>query len=95
MISQLEEDLITLQSLQSGKFVFNNLVGFEFIDGSNDTFENETIFTIVPEIDGTVLLQSHDQQFMVADENGLVVKNENTTENGTWTLECFKGLKYV
>lgn len=94
LIQQLGEHSATLQSLKSGKVLFDNVGGFELTDASNDAFQNTTIFTIVPEMEGTVLLQSHDKQFVDADENGLIVKSDNQTENRTWILECIRGLKH-
>ena len=90
-IHQINKGSINLQSLPSSKYISTNDKELELIEVSNVTLENQTVFTIVPQLDGTFMLQSHDNQFVFSDDNGRVEISDNSIENGTWKLECFEG----
>ena len=64
---------------------------FEFIEVSNDTLDNQTVFTILPQLDGTFMLENLDNKFVFSDDNGLVEISDSPIDNGTWKLECLEG----
>ena len=90
-IQQMEEDLITLQSLPFATYISDNANGLELTEAANGFLLNDTMFSVVPKWNGTFLLKSHDSKYIFADENGDVLKSENSIEDGTWSHECLMG----
>ena len=90
-IQQMGEDLITLQSLPFGTYISHSANGLELRQAASDFLLNDTIFSVIPKSNGTFVLKSNDSKYIFADENGVVLTREKSTENGSWSLECFKG----
>ena len=90
-IQQINKGSVNLQSLSSSKYVSTNDKEFEFIEVSNVTLDNQTVFTIVPQLDGTFMLESYDNKFVFSDDIGLVEISDSPIDNGTWKLECLEG----
>ena len=90
-IQQINKGSVNLQSLSSSKYVSTNDKEFEFIEVSNVTLDNQTVFTIVPQLDGTFVLESYDNKFIFSDDIGLVEISDSPIDNGTWKLECLEG----
>ena len=90
-IHQINKGSVNLQSLPSGKYISTNDKEFELIEVSNGTLENQTVFTILPQLDGTFMLENLDNKFVFSDDNGLVEISDSPIDNGTWKLECLEG----
>ena len=90
-IHQINKESINLQSLPTGKYISTYDKELELIEVSNVTLDNQTVFTIVPQFDGTFMLETNDNQFVFSDDNGPVEIIDSPIDNGTWKLECLEG----
>lgn len=90
-IQQMEEDLITLQSVPFSTYISDNANGLGLKEAANDYIINDTMFVVLPKANGTFLLKSHNSEYIFADENGDVLKSTNSIEDRTWSHKCLIG----